>query len=205
MVLHAFLFALSALALTEPLYQQFVEIKLVQPFKKNLARKKAALKKTIDAFGKLPDYQVGEVTAASAFYIAETYRYFGRALAESERPKNLTALEREQYELALEDQVYPFEEKAISLHEKNLELLDRGVYNTWIDKSIARLAKLVPARYAKFEESMDFVERIGPFRYEQVTQRSLSGAVAPKSQPLENGKAQKMNGSSQQRPNAAAR
>jgi hypothetical protein len=196
---------LSALALTEPLYQQFVKIKLVQPFKKNLARKKAAMKKTIDAFGKLPDYQVGEVTAASAFYIAETYRYFGRALAESERPKNLTALEREQYELALEDQVYPFEEKAISLHEKNLELLDRGVYNTWVDKSIARLAKLVPARYAKFEESMDFVERIGPFRYEQITQRFLPDAAAPKSQPPQNGKAQGINGSSQQRPSAAAR
>jgi TolA-binding protein len=200
-----YLAALSALALTEPLYQQFVAIKLVQPFKKNLARKKAAMKKTIDAFGKLPDYQVGEVTAASAFYIAETYRYFGRALAESERPKNLTALEREQYELALEDQVYPFEEKAISLHEKNLELLDRGVYNTWIDKSIARLAKLVPARYAKFEESMDFVERIGPFRYEQVTQRYLPDAAAPNAQPPQNGKAQEINGSSQQRPNAAAR
>ena len=190
-----YLAALSALALTEPLYQQFVEIKLVQPFKKNLARKKAALKKTIDAFGKLPDYQVGEVTAASAFYIAETYRYFGRALAESERPKNLTALEREQYELALEDQVYPFEEKAISLHEKNLELLDRGVYNTWIDKSIARLAKLVPARYAKSEEGMDFVERIGPFRYEQVTQQSLSDAAARKAQPPQDRKAGKGNGS----------
>ncbi len=110
------------------------------------------------------------------------YYRFGTALADSERPKNLTALEREQYELALEEQVYPFEEKAISLHEKNLELLGRGVYNAWIDKSIARLAKLVPARYAKFEESMEFVERIGPFRDEQITQRSPSDAAAAKAQ-----------------------
>lgn len=199
-----YLAALSALALTEPLYEQFIDIKLVQPFNKNLVRKKAAMKKATDAFGKLPDYEVGEVTAASAFYIAEMYYYFGRALANSERPKNLTALQLEQYELALEEQVYPFEEKAISLHEKNLELLSRGVYNAWIDKSIARLAKLVPARYAKFEESMDFVERIGPFRYEQVTQRLSSDAAAPKAQPPQDGKAQEGNGSSRQQRGAAS-
>ncbi|MDH3726016.1 MAG: tetratricopeptide repeat protein [Myxococcales bacterium] len=199
-----YLAALSTLALTEPLYEQFVEIKLLQPFEKNLARKRAAMKKATHAFGKLPDYQVGEVTAASAFYIAEIYYRFGTALADSERPKNLTALEREQYELVLEEQVYPFEEKAISLHEKNLELLGRGVYNAWIDKSIARLAKLVPARYAKFEESMDFVERIGPFRYEQITQRSPSDAAAPKAQPPQDGKAQEGDGSSRQQPSAAS-
>ena len=186
-----YLAALSALALTEPLYEQVVEIKLVQPFKKNLARKKAAMKKATDAFGKLPDYQVGEVTAASAFYIAEIYYYFGRALAESERPKNLNALEREQYELALEEQVYPFEEKAISLHEKNLELLGRGVYNAWIDKSIVRLAKLVPARYAKFEESTGFIDRIGPFPYQRLTQPSppavpgQKGAQPPQTGPVQ--------------------
>ncbi len=165
-----YLAAVSALVLTEPLYERFVEIKLVKPFEKNLARKKAAMKKAVDAFGKLPDYQAGEVTAASAFYIAEMYYRFGRALMESERPDNLSALEREQYELALEEQAYPFEEKAISLHEKNLELLGVGVYNAWIDKSIDRLAKLVPARYAKFEESTGFLDKIGPYQYQRLTQ-----------------------------------
>ena len=165
-----YLAAVSALVLTEPLYERFVEIKLVKPFEKNLARKKAAMKKAVDAFGKLPDYQAGEVTAASAFYIAEMYYRFGRALIKSERPDNLSALEREQYELALEEQAYPFEEKAISLHEKNLELLGVGVYNAWIDKSIERLAKLVPARYAKFEESTGFLDKIGPYQYQRLTQ-----------------------------------
>ena len=36
----------------------------------------------------------------------------------SERPSNLNELELEQYELALEEQIYPFEEKAIKVHEK---------------------------------------------------------------------------------------
>jgi TolA-binding protein len=201
-----YLAALSALALTEPLYEQVVEIKLVQPFKKNLARKKAAMKKATDAFSKLPNYQVGEVTAASAFYIAEIYYYFGRALAESERPKNLNALEREQYELALEEQVYPFEEKAISLHEKNLELLGRGVYNAWIDKSIVRLAKLVPARYAKFEESTGFIDRIGPFPYQQLTQPTPPAVPGQKDvQPPQTGPAQAPERPAQQeQPNKAS-
>ncbi len=166
-----YLAAVSALGLTEPLYERFVAIKLVKPFQKNLARKKTAMKEATDAFGKLVDYRAGEVTAAATFYLAEIYHHFSRALMESERPDNLSALEREQYELALEEQAYPFEEKAIALHEKNLELLGTGVYNAWIDRSLAKLAQLVPARYAKVEESPGFVEAI-----EQLAgQRAASG------------------------------
>lgn len=167
-----YLGGVSALALTEPLYDRFVDIKLVKPFEKNLARKKAAMKEANDAFAKLIDYRTGEVTAAIAFYMAEMYHHFGRALMESERPSNLKPLEREQYELALEEQAYPFEEKAISVHEKNIELLSKGIYNPWIDKSIARLAKLVPARYAKYEESAGFVDAVGSVRYEVATKLS---------------------------------
>ncbi len=160
-----YLAATSALVLAEPLYTQFVEIKLVQPFEQSLNRKKTAMKAAIDAFGKLTEYEVGEVTAAATFYLAEIYYHFSRALMESERPGDLNAEELEQYELALEDQSYPFEEKSIKVHEKNLELISIGVYNSWIDKSIERLAKLVPARYAKYEESTGFIDTIGRFSY----------------------------------------
>ncbi len=173
-----YLGAVSALGLTEPLYQELVDIKLVKPFEKNLKMKKTAMKAATDAFGKLVDYQVGEVTAGATFYIAEIYQHFGRALMESERPDNLNALELEQYELAIEEQAYPFEEQAIKVHEKNIELLSHGVYNAWIDKSLAKLATLVPARYAKFEESSGFIESLGPYRY-QVAARPVSLPAAP--------------------------
>ncbi len=172
-----YLAAMSALAMTEPMYEKFQAIKLVKPFEKNLARKKTAMKEATDAFGKLAAYEAGEATAAAAFYIAEIYYEFGKALTESDRPDNLSAAELEQYELALEEQAYPFEEKAIKLHEKNLELLSAGVYNAWIDKSIGKLALLVPARYAKAEELPGFVNHIGPYRYEPV--RPLSSPEAP--------------------------
>jgi hypothetical protein len=78
-------------------------------------------------------------------------------------------MEKEQYELALEDQAYPFEEKTIQIHEKNLELLSLGIYSSWIDKSIETLAKLVPARYAKFEESNGYVTAIESVNYAYLT------------------------------------
>jgi hypothetical protein len=108
------------------------------------------------------EYQVGEVTAAATFYIAEIYYEFSVALMESERPANLSEEELEQYELVIEEQAYPFEEKAINVHEKNMELLDVGIYNEWIDKSIAKLAVLLPARYAKTEQGSTIITLIQP-------------------------------------------
>jgi hypothetical protein len=122
------------------------------------------MRKAIDAYTKLVDYQVGQVTAAATFYIAEIYFEFSIALMNSERPTNLNAEELEQYELVIEDQAYPFEEKAISVHEKNMELLDVGIYNEWIDKSILKLAALMPARYAKTEQDSNVLTLIQPDR-----------------------------------------
>jgi len=155
-----YLGASSSLVLTEPLFTQFVEIKLVKPFDKNLIKKKTALKTAKDGFEKLLQYEVGDVTSAATYYIAELYFNFNRALVESERPGDLNALEMEQYELAIEEQAYPFEEKAIQIHEKNLELLSLGIYSSWIETSFSKLAKLMPARYAKYEESSGYIAAI---------------------------------------------
>jgi tetratricopeptide (TPR) repeat protein len=148
-----YLAANAALILTEPKLISFKKVALVKPFKKNLKKKKQKMRAAIEAYTSLVDYQVGEVTAAATYYIAEIYYDFSVSLIESERPTNLSADELEEYELVIEDQAYPFEEKAISVHEKNMELLDVGIYNVWIDKSISKLSILLPARYAKTEQT----------------------------------------------------
>jgi len=51
-----------------------------------------------------------------------------RAAGQAERP------ELEQYELAIEEQAFPFEEKAIATHQKNIELLSVGVGSLWIER-----------------------------------------------------------------------
>jgi len=106
---------------------------------------------------RLVDYQIADVTAAATYYMAETYFNFSRALVESERPAGLKPAEIEAFEMALDEEAFPFEEKAIGVHEKNMELLRAGVYNEWTEKSLGKLAGLVPGRYAKHEASSRFL------------------------------------------------
>jgi len=160
-----YLGATAALALAEQTISPFTEIKLVKPFAKNLLKKKDAMKTAKEQLEKLFDYEVGDVTSAATYYLADMYYNFSRALVESERPDGMNDLEKEQYELSIEEQAFPFEEKAIQVHQKNLELITRGVYNSWIDMSIEKLAKLVPARYAKFEESSGYLEAVDADSY----------------------------------------
>jgi hypothetical protein len=120
----------------------------------------------LDAFGGLVDYEVGEVTAAATFYMAEIYSDFSRALIDSERPSDLEPSEMQSYEEALEEEAFPFEEKAIEVHRKNLELLASGVYSPWIEKSLGRLAELMPGRYAKFEASSGLLVSIDRYAYQ---------------------------------------
>jgi cellulose synthase operon protein C len=143
--------AKAALVLAGATFDRFVEVKLIEPVEINLNKKKELMKAATQQFSKLLDYENGDTTAAAAFYLAEMYADFSKDLKGSERPAGLSALEREEYDLAIEEQAYPFEEKAIATHMSNLELISRGVYNEWIDKSLQKLAKLVPARYDKPE------------------------------------------------------
>ena len=159
--------ARSALVLAEELHRRFAEIELVQPFERNLQEKRRRMDEALGAFGRLVDYEVGEVIAAATFYMAEIYSEFGRALLDSERPKNLDAASLEEYEAVLEEEAFPFEEKAIAVHEKNLELMAAGIYGAWIQKSLDRLAELVPGRYAKFETSSGFIASIDHYAYRQ--------------------------------------
>ena len=78
--------------------------------------------------------------------------------ADIEKPLcGLDAAALEQYELLLEEQMFPFEEKAIDLYKANADRAPVGVYDEWVQKSFDRLAGLMPARYAKKERSEDVV------------------------------------------------
>jgi len=126
------------------------------------------------AFGRLVDYEVAEVTAAATFYMAEVYSEFSRALLGSERPSDLSPAGLQEYDSALEGEAFPFEERAIDVHEKNLELMAAGIYNPWIDKSLGRLAVLVPGRYAKFEASSGLIASLDRYAYESPKSRAVA-------------------------------
>src|SRR5437667_12864013 len=100
------------------------------------------------------------MTAAATYYLAETYSNFSRSLLESERPDDLKPEDQEEFKNKLDEAAFPFEEKTINVHEKNMELLHAGVFNSWTEKSLSRLTELMPGRYAKHETSSGFLGAI---------------------------------------------
>ena len=119
------------------------------------------MQNAIKAYETAIQYRVAEVTTSATYQIAEIYRDFATSLMQSQKPKGLSADELEQYEILLEEQAYPFEEKAIAIHAENIkQIRDGGVYDNWVKKSLAELRKLQPVRYAKFEKVDNVVEAI---------------------------------------------
>jgi TolA-binding protein len=136
-------------------YQRYVATRLTLPLKESLPRKRAALEQALQAYGRSAGYGVQEFATKAAFYIGEIYAGFSRELMGSPRPPELDELAREQYDLLLEEQAYPFEEKAIEAHEGNAQRCRTGIYDEWVQQSFDALAKLLPARYGKREEKID--------------------------------------------------
>lgn len=158
--------ARAALELSKPIYDQFAALKLVQPFDHSLQEKQRSMDTAIKAFTRLVDYQVGEVTAAATFYMAETYANFSQSLRESERPADLGGDGLKDYDKQLASAAQPLQDKAIAIHEKNLELMRRGLNNAWTQKSLDRLAVLKPDLYARTEISSGFIESLDRYAYQ---------------------------------------
>jgi len=152
-----FLAAHARLALVAADLQAYKSVRLKDPLKKNLIRKKKYMQATIKGYNEAAAYKVSEVTTQATYSIGELYTGFSQALMTSERPRNLNAEELEQYDILLEEQAYPFEEKAIKVHEANAQRIADGLYDEWVRKSMVALAKLMPVRYAKEEKGEDFV------------------------------------------------
>ena len=152
--------AKATLTLAAPVREEFVRIKLVAPLKKSLAEKRRAMEAALKAYTQAADYQVSEVTTAATFESAELYHQLAKDLMSSERPKNLSKDELEQYNVLLEEQSFPFEENSIKLHEVNAARAKGGTYDEWVRKSFAALAQLNPGRYGKVEIGEPLVESI---------------------------------------------
>ncbi|MEJ2424073.1 MAG: tetratricopeptide repeat protein [Candidatus Thiodiazotropha sp.] len=155
-----FLAATASIKLAEAERQAYRSVKLKAPLEKNLKLKKQRMQKAIKSYTQAAEYGVAEVTTEATHRIGEIYQQFGTALMKSQRPKGLSADELEQYEILLEEQAYPFEEKAIGLYESNIERASEGIYDDWVKQSFAQLAKLMPARYAKQEQWEGWVDAL---------------------------------------------
>ncbi|RVT50029.1 tetratricopeptide repeat protein [Rubrivivax albus] len=141
--------AMATLALAEPKLAAYRAVALKEPLQRNLKLKQARLNVAQAALQQVADYGVPEAVTAATFHSAELFRAFGRALMDSERPKTLKKkAEREQYDVLLEEQAFPFEEKAIALHETNARRTTELPADPWVRRSLVALGELVPARWA---------------------------------------------------------
>lgn len=141
----------ASLILAEPLLEAYRKVPLIEPLQKQLKLKKARMDDVLKAYAAASEVGVAEVTTAATHQTAALYQDFGKSLIGSQRPKGLKKLELEQYNVLLEEQAFPFEEKAIELYETNARRTTQGLWDPHVQKSLAELAKLKPVRYGKVE------------------------------------------------------
>jgi TolA-binding protein len=151
-----YLAAKATLSMANRYIEKFNKIALVGPVKEALRNKKNAMKQALDLLTKVSGYAIQDTTTEATYKIADLYYQFSSGLLNSERPKELTGEALAQYELLLEEQAFPFEEKAIEYHKINTAFAQQGVYDKWVGKSFMHLANLLPAQYNK-------KERVDPF------------------------------------------
>lgn len=157
-----YLAASASFDLAEARRKEFDRVHLVHPLPKSLQQKKAAMQDSVKLYGQAAVYGHADFVTRATLAIGEIYRSFSVALLESERPRNLNPEELEQYNILLEDQAFPFEDKAIEFYEANVSRIAQGIYDPAVKSSLENLQKLFPARYArpgKFETS---VAKINP-------------------------------------------
>ena len=152
-----YLAASASYELAIPNVVRFQQVKLKVPLKKSMGVKKQRMKAAINAFKNVLSYKVAEFATASTYQTAEIYNNLANSLMDSQRPKGLSSDELEQYEILLEEQAYPFEEKSIDIHSSNIKRTKQGIYDEWIKKSMKVLAEIQPVRYAKQEKIVPYV------------------------------------------------
>ena len=146
-----YLAAFAAINLAENTLHGFQLVSLEHPLKKSLVRKRKAMQVALTAYQKALAYDVELFSTQATYRIADIYASFAKELLNSERPAGLSALELEQYDFLLEEQAYPFEEKAIDFYTINIERSWQGIDSEWIRSSYQALAELIPAKYDKRE------------------------------------------------------
>ncbi len=156
-----YLGASAALVMAQPAADEYKKVALVEPLAKSLKTKKAKFEDALKAYAVAADYGVADVSTAATFHTAALYQDFGKSMLGSQRPKALKKkVEIEQYNLMLEEQAFPFEEKAITLHEVNAKRSAQGVYDEWVQKSFTALRQLKPSRYARAERTQGVIDAI---------------------------------------------
>jgi len=155
-----FLASTAAFGLGQAHQQSFRWVKLKAPLKKTLKRKQREMKKAIGYYQQVLALKLANFVPHTTYNLAMLYQQLAQDVLHSQRPKNLDELALEEYDIVLEELAYPFEEKAIEIHVSNSQRAWQNIYDQWVAKSFAALAKLSPALYDRKEPMPDVINAI---------------------------------------------
>lgn len=141
-------------------YYRFARVKLTLPIKASMKKKKALMDEAIGYYKKIMQFGIADFVTEANHHIALLYGQLSADLMDSQRPKGLDELALEQYEILLEEQAFPFEEKAIDIFAENAARTQKGIYDDWVKASFKELAKLLPARYGKQEVRVEVADEL---------------------------------------------
>lgn len=156
-----YLAAQASSVLASDAWETYQGIELTLPLQTTLPAKTSALATAVKAYQKTASYGVAEYATEAGYRIADLYAQLSTDLMDAERPPGLSELEQSQYDLLLEEQAFPFEEKAIDIHEQNARRSWNGLYDEWVRKSFDALKSLLPARYNKPEQVAEVIDELG--------------------------------------------
>ena len=139
----------AALALADEAAERFRSVRLTLPLSASLSRKQQTLDAARERYRQAETLGGKSVRTQSLYQRAELYRVLAADIRDSSVPEGLNDLEASQYRLLLDEQAYPFEDKAIELHAANHQRVSEGVYDQWVRQSLDALATMFPGRYAR--------------------------------------------------------
>lgn len=155
-----FLAASAEMVFATDARNSFRSIRLTHPLNRSLRKKQKALKKSLKAYENVAGYEIAQYTTASTYEIADLYSSLSKSIMTSDRPRDLSTLELDQYDILLEEQAFPFEEQAIDLHAINMRRAWAGTYDEWVKRSFTELRRLMPGRFNKHESEVKYAQAI---------------------------------------------
>ena len=153
----------------EDQYQKYAAMKISGPknpsstsrratdkvLKKQLLDKAKALQEIEATYAAIINTGAGEWGVAALVRLGMAYENMADTLRNSYIPNYLTEDQRELYVMALEDKVYPQEQKAVEAYSKALEKsFELSLYNENTAYAVRRLAELRPDDFPALEEEL---------------------------------------------------
>jgi tetratricopeptide (TPR) repeat protein len=138
--------------------ERYRSMRLTQPLADSLKKKRSLMDALLSDYSKVMDYGMTDHVTEAGHRLGEIYALLAKAMLDSERPKGMTDIELEEYDLVLEEKVFPVEDQAIAAYENHVSLTRDGLWNNWIEASYSALSTLMPGRYSKQEVIDDYAE-----------------------------------------------